>query len=72
MALDWITYIVAGAKDLIVHFWPMEMCVLQGKWVSFLKLGEEWRCKALRVLDVSLSYNCCVLLRCFLCLNVRL
>jgi hypothetical protein len=49
MALDWITYIVAGAKDLIVHFLPMGMCVLQGKWVSFLKLGEEWRCKALSV-----------------------
>lgn len=42
LALDWASGVPAEAKDLLVDFLPMENIFQQGKWVSFLKMREEW------------------------------
>jgi len=42
MALDWTSGAPAEAKDLLVDFMPMENVLQQGKWVSFLKMREEF------------------------------
>jgi len=42
MALDWTSGAPAEAKDLLVDFMRMENVLQQGKWVSFLKMREEF------------------------------
>jgi hypothetical protein len=42
MALDWSSVVTVEAHDLLGEFKPMEDDLLQGKWLSFLKMKDEW------------------------------